>query len=187
LNLKVFPHYFIMADPKKMNPAGRGLFEPAQFTPNQLQIVAFRHGLADVAEAAGLGVLQLEASTGYKATLTVSKLLSFDLAIFRINEKLAELGFQRVDSSLIYNLLCRTLDDPLPVQVHVRCIQFVFNNLHKTIKLKVDYLKHRLHWGKAFDDEVEATKDARKTEDGKDENLTLLQQINWERRLLSSC
>jgi len=159
----------------QMNPVTEGTFDAPRFTPNQLQIIAIRDKvLGTAAEVAGRSVIKLEASTGYQATLTVNKSVPFDLAIAKINNKICELGFEKADSDLLYNLLCRTLDDPLPTNVPARSINFVFNNLHKTTKLKVDYERHRLYWGAAFDKEVEATKEARKTEDGQDENSTLL-------------
>lgn len=149
-------------------PVEQGMFDPKLFTPNQLQILAYADPLLDPpATALRQNVIKLQASTGYEATLTVGNSLPFDVAIMRINEKISELGFDNVDEAMIYNLLCRTLDDPLPSTVNARSIMFVFNNIHKTKTLKLDTEQLKEKWGKEFDKEIQKTKDARKNDEEK--------------------
>jgi len=151
---------------------------PKRFTPSQLQIIGARDPIITVPGApqvgVGVGILKMISSTGYQAILTVPKPLPFDVAIFRINQIVRKLGFESVKDQLIYNLLCRTLDDPLPVEVHARSILFVFNNLHKSTKLKLNFEKLMENWGKGFNAELEKTKDIRKLPDGNHKEPKLL-------------
>lgn len=166
-----------MADDENLEPIVKDFWKkPKKFTPSQLQIIGYRDVPAGMqgAAALGLGDLKMISSTGYQAMLSIDHLLPFDVAICEINKVVRKLGFESVKDDLIYNLLCRTLDDPLPVEVHARSILFVFNNIHKAAKLKVNYKKLMEHWGGEFQTELDKTVEARKLPNGEQKEPKLL-------------
>lgn len=95
--------------------------------------------------------VQLTSSTGYKSCIDMKDPLTFDSAISACNEAIEELRFEPVDSDIIFELIRRSLGEPLPRHVTDFAVSFVFQKLHRLQNvLKLSYDKLMEDWAVLF-------------------------------------